>query len=40
VKFGVGAIQEAEVEMWGKCINTPGEEIVDWLYLIDNDDIK
>jgi hypothetical protein len=37
VKFGVGAIQEAEVDMWGKCINTPGEEIVDWLYLIDNE---
>lgn len=40
IKFGVGAIQEAEMDLWEKCINSPGIEVCDWLSLLDNDDIK
>ncbi|XP_063433196.1 synaptotagmin-9-like isoform X2 [Mytilus trossulus] len=40
IKFGVGAVQEGEIDMWEKCINSPGVEISEWLFLMDNDDIK
>ena len=40
IKLGAGANQEAEIVLWEKSINTPDVLVSNWLYLLENDDIK
>lgn len=40
IKLGTSAIQDAETDLWEKCINSPDVIVTSWLYLLENDDIK
>lgn len=37
IRLGVDGLQKTEIELWEKCINTPGTEVSDRVYLQNQD---